>query len=37
VPKSVRDPLIKIRNTETLRRLAFLVEGEARPISPPAT
>ena len=37
VPRPVRDPLIKIRNTETLRRLAFLAEGDARSISPPST
>jgi uncharacterized protein YndB with AHSA1/START domain len=37
VPKPLRDPLIKIRNTETLRRLAFLAEGDARPGSLPAT
>ena len=37
VPKPLRDALIKIRNTEALRRLAFLAEGGARPISPPST
>ena len=37
VPKPVSDPMIKIRNTETLRRLAFLVEGGARPGSLPST
>ena len=37
VPKPLRDPMIKIRNTETLRRLAFLVEGNARPGSAPST
>src|SRR3712207_3668980 len=37
VPKPFRDPLIKIRNNETLRRLAFLAEGDARPKSPPLT
>ncbi|KAA1427543.1 SRPBCC family protein [Nocardioides antri] len=29
IPKPVRSPLLKWRNTETLRRLAFLVEGRA--------
>jgi uncharacterized protein YndB with AHSA1/START domain len=37
VPKPVRDPLIKIRNIETLRRLAFLAEGHARRGSLPST
>ena len=37
VPKPLRDPLIKIRNTETLRRLAFLAEGHARRGSLPST
>jgi hypothetical protein len=35
VPKPVSDALIGVRNTETLRRLAYLVEGDARPISRP--
>ena len=30
VPRVVHDPLITWRNTETLRRLAFIVEGRAR-------
>ncbi len=30
IPKRVRDALIVVRNTETLRRLAFLAEGGAR-------
>ena len=37
VPKPVSDPMIKIRNTETLRRLAFLAEGDARPGALPST
>ena len=30
VPKAVQDPQLHLRNVETLRRLAFLVEGRAR-------
>ena len=30
VPSAVRQPLLKWRNTETLRRLAFVVEGRTR-------
>ena len=29
VPKAVRDPLIGVRNVETLRRLEYLAEGRA--------
>jgi hypothetical protein len=29
LPKPLRDPLIKVRNVETLRRLAFVAEGRA--------
>jgi Polyketide cyclase / dehydrase and lipid transport len=29
MPKPLRDPLIKVRNIETLRRLAFVAEGRA--------
>jgi len=29
LPKILRDPLIKLRNVESLRRLAFLAEGRA--------
>ena len=35
VPKAVQDPQLHLRNIETLRRLAFLVEGgHARVASP---
>jgi hypothetical protein len=30
VPSAIRGPVIKVRNRETLRRLAFVVEGRAR-------
>jgi len=30
VPPFLRDPILRIRNTETLRRLAYLAEGRAR-------
>jgi uncharacterized protein YndB with AHSA1/START domain len=30
VPKQLRDPVLTWRNTETLRRLAYLAEGRAR-------
>ena len=30
VPKPLRDVQLQLRNTETLRRLAFLVEGRSR-------
>ena len=30
VPKVIQDPQLHLRNVETLRRLAFLVEGRAR-------
>ena len=29
LPKPLRDPMIKVRNVETLRRLAFVAEGRA--------
>ena len=35
VPKVVRTPLLKWRNSETLRRLAFLAEGRAAGGAPP--
>jgi len=31
VPKAVRQPLIALRNAETLRRLAYMAEGRADP------
>jgi hypothetical protein len=31
VPKVLRQPVIALRNTETLRRLAYLAEGRADP------
>lgn len=30
IPKAVQDPQLHVRNLETLRRLAFVVEGRAR-------
>ncbi len=30
IPPFLRDPILRIRNTETLRRLAYLAEGRAR-------
>lgn len=30
VPKAIQDPQLHLRNIETLRRLAFLVEGRSR-------
>ncbi|HEY0643918.1 MAG TPA: SRPBCC family protein [Nocardioides sp.] len=30
IPKAIQDPQLHLRNVETLRRLAFLVEGRAR-------
>ena len=30
VPKAIQDPQLHLRNVETLRRLAFLVEGRTR-------
>jgi hypothetical protein len=36
VPSVVRQPLLKWRNDETLRRLAFIAEGESGHISPEA-
>jgi uncharacterized protein YndB with AHSA1/START domain len=29
LPKPLRDPMIKVRNVETLRRLAFVAQGRA--------
>jgi len=31
VPKALRQPLIALRNTETLRRLAYMAEGRSDP------
>lgn len=31
LPKAVQEPLLKWRNTETLRRLAFIAEGRSGP------
>ncbi len=31
VPSALRQPLVDVRNTESLRRLALVVEGRARP------
>ena len=30
IPKAIQDPQLHLRNVETLRRLAFVVEGRAR-------
>ncbi|MFD6053343.1 SRPBCC family protein [Agromyces sp. NPDC060279] len=35
IPRPVREPALRLRNQEALRRLAFLSEGRAAAVNPP--
>lgn len=36
LPRGLREPMLRLRNRESLRRLAFLSEGRAAAVNPPA-